>query len=70
LQPAEGVPTTLSFSHACNGYEYEAIEAQTCLRGGLLESPTLPHSTTLGIMSTLDAIRAQWGLRYPIEPGD
>jgi predicted dehydrogenase len=50
-----------------NGYNYEAAEAMRCLREGLLESPILPHEETLSVMRTLDAIRAQWGLRYPME---
>ncbi len=67
LVPAQGEPTTLAFPHACNGYEYEAREAQTCLRAGRLESEIMPHRITLEVMDTLDAIRRQWGLRYPME---
>jgi predicted dehydrogenase len=67
LIPAEGNPRTLSFPFHCNGYEYEAREAQACLRAGRLESETMPHRTTLEVMDTLDAIRRQWGLRYPME---
>lgn len=51
----------------CNGYEYEAIEAQNCFREGKLESETMPHSTTLEILTVMDELRAQWGLRYPME---
>lgn len=50
-----------------NGYQYEAIEAMRCLRAGLTESPVMPLDETLGIMRTLDAIRSQWGLTYPME---
>jgi hypothetical protein len=50
-----------------NGYQYEAIEAMRCLRAGMTESPVMPLDETLGIMRTLDAIRAQWGLTYPME---
>ncbi|MFQ3630109.1 Gfo/Idh/MocA family protein [Roseiflexus sp.] len=50
-----------------NGYQFEAIEAMRCLRAGLNESSVMPLDETLGIMRTLDAIRAQWGLTYPIE---
>jgi predicted dehydrogenase len=49
------------------GYNYEAAEAMRCLRAGLLESPVIPLDETLSILRTLDAIRAQWGLRYPTE---
>ena len=47
-----------------NGMGYEAEEVMRCLRAGLTESPLIPHSETLAVMSTLDAIRAQIGVRY------
>src|SRR5436190_3534072 len=50
-----------------NGYEYEAQEVMDCLRSGKLESPLMPLDESLTIMQTLDAIRAQWGLKYPME---
>jgi predicted dehydrogenase len=50
-----------------NGYNYEAAEVGRCLRAGLKESPSMTHDETLAIMRTLDAIRAEWGLRYPME---
>jgi predicted dehydrogenase len=52
---------------AGNGYNYEAAEVARCVRAGLLESETMPLDETLAIMRTLDAVRAQWGLRYPME---
>lgn len=58
---------TISLPHDCNGYEYEALEVHACLRAGRLESEVMPHRTTLDIMETLDAIRAKWGLQYPME---
>ncbi len=50
-----------------NGYNYEATEVMNCLRAGRLESELIPLDETLSIMRTLDAIRAQWGLKYPME---
>lgn len=50
-----------------NGYNYEAIEVMDCLRAGKRESAIMPLDETLAIVRTLDAIRAQWGLRYPGE---
>jgi predicted dehydrogenase len=50
-----------------NGYEYEAQEVMDCLRSGKLESPLMSLDESLSIMETLDAIRAQWGLKYPME---
>lgn len=50
-----------------NGYTHEAQEVGRCIRAGLIESPVMPHEETLSIMGTLDAIRAQIGLRYPAD---
>lgn len=50
-----------------NGYEYEVMEVNQCLREGKTESDIMPLDETLAIMQTLDEIRAQWGLRYPME---
>lgn len=43
--------------HAVNGFEGEIAEAQACIRAGLLESPRMPHSETLGLLRWSDAIR-------------
>ena len=50
-----------------NGYNYEAVEVKRCLRAGLLESEIMPLDETLSIMKTMDELRAQWGLKYPME---
>ncbi len=55
------VPTQIT------GYEYQ-VEA--CLRDiprGLLEPEEMPHSEVLAIMGQMDALRAQWGMKYPFE---
>jgi hypothetical protein len=50
-----------------NGYNYEATELMNCLRAGKLESDIMPLDESLQIMETMDAIRAQWGMKYPME---
>lgn len=50
-----------------NGYNYEAIEVMKCIRAGKTESALMPLDETLGIMKTMDAIRAKWGFKYPME---
>ena len=50
-----------------NGYNYEAAEVMECLRAGRTESDVMPLDETLTVMQTLDAIRDQWGLKYPME---
>lgn len=50
-----------------NGYNYEAAEVARCLHEGRTESDTMPLDETLSIMKTMDSIRAQWNLKYPME---
>jgi len=58
-----------SFHHrrTGNGLHYQAREVMACLRQGRSESGVMPLDESLAVMETLDAIRAQWGLRYPAE---
>jgi len=58
---------TIKIPHECNGFEYEAREVMQCLLAGKLESDYLPLDETLSIVKTMDEIRAQWGLKYPME---
>lgn len=58
----------LSFRRLGNGYNYEAAEVMRLLRSGELESPVIPLDESVAIMETMDAIRQQWGLVYPMEP--
>ena len=53
--------------YSSNGYNYEAAEVMACLRAGKLESDIMPLDETLAIMKTLDQLRTQWGLKYPME---
>jgi len=57
----------LEFPLSGNGYEYEASEVMNCLHAGKCESLLMPLDETLSIMGTLDALRLQWGLKYPME---
>ena len=67
LNVAGKSPEVLEFPFVENGYNYEASEVMQCLRDGKLESDVLPLDETLTVMQTLDKIRAQWGLKYPME---
>lgn len=64
LHRAGAQPEEISFPFPGRGYQYEAEEVQRCLAEGLLESPLMPHSTTLDIMKLMDAIRAEIGVVY------
>jgi predicted dehydrogenase len=56
-----GVPSQIS------GYEYEILECARCLKEGLIESPAIPHKTTIDVMSIMDRMRQQMGIIYPFE---
>lgn len=60
----DGSSRTIPTPWLGNGYTHEAIEAGRCLREGLIEHPLMTHEDTLSIMSLLDRIRGQIGLRY------
>jgi predicted dehydrogenase len=47
------------------GYQFEAEEVQRCLLDGALESPLMPHETTLEVMALLDTVRNEIGVIYP-----
>jgi predicted dehydrogenase len=57
----------LEIPYEANGYNYEAAEVANCVRAGMLESEVMPLDESLAIMQTMDAIRAQWGMKYPME---
>jgi predicted dehydrogenase len=50
-----------------DGLRFEIDEVHRCLEADLVESARMPLDETLAIMQTLDAIRAQVGVRYPGE---
>ncbi len=49
------------------GLRFQAEEVHRCLAAGLHESPRMPLQETIAIAATMDAIRAQVGVRYPGE---
>ncbi|WP_028608494.1 Gfo/Idh/MocA family protein [Paenibacillus harenae] len=67
LHIANEEPVTFVDDRQPKGYAFEAEEAMACLREGRTESAIMPLDETLDIMATLDAIRKQWGLRYPAD---
>jgi predicted dehydrogenase len=57
----------LQFPFEGNGYQFQAIEAANCIMAGRTESMIMPLNETLGIMRTMDEVRRQIGLKYPME---
>ena len=49
------------------GMQYQALHAEKLVAEGNLAGDVLPIDETVAIMGTLDAVRAQIGLRYPDE---
>lgn len=60
-------PEVMPYPKTGLGYHHEAAHVQECLAQGLTESPMLPLAFSLDLMRTLDAVRAEIGLRYPGE---
>ena len=54
---------TISVPYEGLGYVHEILEVHRCLGLGLTESPLVPLADTLAVMRTLDAVRAQIGVR-------
>ena len=52
-----------------DGYHFEAAEVMDCLHEGRFESTVMPLDESFEIMTTMDRIRAEWGLRYPADQG-
>ena len=49
------------------GYEYQVFASKDAIEKGLIESPFMPHQETLDIMRQMDALRKEWGIRYPMD---
>jgi len=64
---AGGKSEDVTIPYESVGMNYEAEEVNQCLRAGKTESEIIPLDETLSIMKTLDTLRAQWGLKYPME---
>ncbi|MFF7649541.1 Gfo/Idh/MocA family protein [Streptomyces sp. NPDC007983] len=60
-------PEEFTAPEALRSYQHEAAEVMRCLRAGERESPLVPLSGSLAVMRTLDAARAEIGVRYPGE---
>lgn len=66
-QRAGQEPLSVERPFEINGFEGEVREAVRCVRAGLVESPRMPHSETLALVQTMDAMRGQMGVRYAFE---
>lgn len=61
-------PEVLQFPYVeGEDFKYEIEHAMKCIAAEKTESDIMPLSKTLEIMETMDALRAQWPLKYPNE---
>ncbi len=63
----DGAEEEFVFDLLGNGFSYEALEVGRCLRAGERESSIMPLEKTMAIQRTMDRLRGQWGLKYPME---
>jgi predicted dehydrogenase len=56
-----------SFPFAGNGYQFELMEVNRCLREERIESAIMPLDDSLEVMRLMDVLRLQWGMAYPQE---
>ena len=61
--------TTIVSEHAPegNGWNYEAAAVMEDVRAGKTENDIMPLDETIAIMETMDKLRADWGVKYPME---
>lgn len=50
-----------------SGYEFEWKECIHAIQEGKTSAPSMPLEDTIAVLKVCDAIRAQWGLKYPQE---
>lgn len=53
--------------HLANGYCFEIREVNKCIKDNKIESDRMPWEESISVMRTADELRAQWGLKYPME---
>ena len=60
-------PRTVKLPFEDNGFVYEAAEVTRCIQRGEKQSRIMPLAESLRIMETMDTIRSQWSMKYPME---
>lgn len=70
IKVLDGNYQTVAEYHApsqVTGFEYEVNACIEALDKGLLQTLDMPHDETLRIMRQMDALRKEWGVRFPFE---
>ncbi len=63
----EGEEKSFSLPTTGKGYTYEILETARCISNGKLESSYWSHQDSINVISILDELRIQIGLKYPFE---
>ncbi len=67
IQHNDGTARTVEMPFDINGFEYEIREVNRCVKLGMNTSDILREQDTLTVLTTMDAIRESWDLRFPGE---
>lgn len=60
----EGTTREIVKAHRANGYEYEAMAVDACIREGKTECAVHTWKDTLDMLELMDKMRNEWGVRY------
>ncbi len=60
-------PETLLFPFEINGFEYQILEAEACVKAGKSSSEKYPPEDSLTVLKLMDDIRASWNLQFSYE---
>lgn len=67
VHPAGKESYTVQIPFAVNGFEYQVLEAQRCIRAGMTSSDILTPRDTLSVLGQMDALRKSWELKFACE---
>ena len=60
----DGTTREIVKAHRANGYEYEAMAVDACIREGKTECAVHTWKDTLDMLELMDKMRNEWGVRY------
>lgn len=49
------------------GYEYEVLACKRAISEGKYECDEMPHTESIKMMEFMDALRKEWGIKFPFE---
>ena len=67
LKSGDAEPETLSFDLRGRGYTHMAEAFMETVRAGGRENEVMPPAESLAVLTTMDELRRQYGVRYPGE---